>query len=347
MARQTYLDLAAVGARLPLATHLVLHDRAEVEQTLLDGRRLGAVIAEAADRFGTTLAVPLMDLSLERAALLQACGVPPAERDGHRFDAPPAVPETIALTPRMRATCDAVAEVARRGDLVPIGMTIGPFSLATKLIADPITPVFMAGSGVTAEDDREVALIEALLAISERVVHRYLQEQLDAGATAVVVCEPAANQVYFSPRQLAANPAVFERFVMEPMQRVTRLLAGRCVDLIFHDCGELTDDMVRRFATLGAAMLSFGSSRRLWEDARLVPKDTVLYGNLPTRRFFGTDLTVGEVGRLAGELLSRMREAEHPFILGSECDILSVPGREEEIWRKVDALIEAEATARS
>jgi len=199
--------------------------------------------------------------------------------------------------------------------------------------------VYLAGSGVTAGEDAEVALVEQLLAVAERVVRLYLEAQVGAGARAVIICEPAANMVYFSPKQLAAGAGVFERFVMEPMRRIAGLLAGHQVDLIFHDCGELTDDMVRRFSTLGAAMLSFGSSRRLWEDARLVPADTVLYGNLPTKRFYADQLTGAEVERLARDLMARMGATGHPFILGSECDVLSVPGREREILGKVDAFM--------
>jgi hypothetical protein len=35
-----------------------------------------------------------------------------------------------------------------------------------------------------------------------------------------------------------------------------------------------------------------------------------------------------------------MRESGHPFILGSECDILSVPGSEQTIQAKVAAFLE-------
>jgi hypothetical protein len=339
MSRQTYLSLAGAGARLPIGTHLLLHAHPDPEAIVLDGRRLGGVIVEAAERFRTSLAVPLMDLALEKEALLLACGLPASQVDGHHFAAPPDVPDEIPLTPRMRAACGALAEVACRPGLVPIGMAIGPFSLMTKLVCDPITPVYVAGTGVTADEDREVALVEQLLASGERAIHRYLKAQIGAGARAIMICEPAANMVYFSPKQLAVDARVFERFVMEPMRRIAGLLAEHQVDLIFHDCGELTDDMVRRFSTLGAAVLSFGSSRRLWEDARLVPSDTVLYGNLPTKRFYADQLTVAEVERLARELMARMGATGHPFILGSECDVLSVPGKEREILSKVDAFM--------
>ncbi|MFA5056741.1 MAG: uroporphyrinogen decarboxylase family protein [Opitutaceae bacterium] len=339
MDRAFYLDLAAAGLRMPIGTHLVLHAHADPEAIVLDGRRLGAVIVETAERFNTPLAVPLMDLTLEKTALLLACGIPAAAVDSHHFQVPPPAPAHIPLTPRMTASCQAIARVASQPGLVPMGMAIGPFSLMTKLVTDPITPVFLAGSGLTADDDREVALVERLLALGEQVIHRYLRAQIDAGAKAIIVCEPAANLVYFSPKQLETNHTIFDRYVMEPMQRIARLLAGHGVDLVFHDCGELTDSMVRRFASLGAVMLSFGSSRNLWEDAALIPRNTVLYGNLPTKRFYARQLTAADVERLAEELAEKMQAAGHPLILGSECDVLSVPGSEQEIIGKVDAFM--------
>lgn len=339
MNRQFYLDLAAQGLRMPIGTHLILHRYVNIEQILLDGKRLGAVVAETAAEFKTPLAMPLMDLTLEKAALLRAMGIAANETDTYHFTERRAMPASIELTPRMRATCEAISEVAQRPGLVPMGMCIGPFSLMTKLISDPITPVFLAGTGLGAADEPEIELLEHVQALAEQVIHSYLAAQIKAGAKAIIVCEPAANLVYFSPKQLETSYAVFDRYVIEPMQRIVKLLQAHDVDLVFHDCGELTEGMVSRFAGLGAAVLSFGSSRKLWEDAAMIPKDTVLFGNLPTKRFYATQLGVAEVERMSRELLEKMRAAKHPFILGSECDVLSVHGSEQEIFGKVEAFL--------
>ncbi|MFT3870738.1 MAG: uroporphyrinogen decarboxylase family protein [Nibricoccus sp.] len=339
MERKFYLDLAASGLRMPIGTHLVLHQHTEPETILHDGKRLGAILIETAERFKTPLAIPLMDLTLEKEALLSAMGLPKTEISQFHFNEPPDLPKSVALTPRMKASCEAIAHVAKTSTLVPMGMSIGPFSLMTKLLADPITPVFLAGTGATATEEPDVALVEAALHAGEMVIAEYLDAQIAAGAKAVIVCEPAANVVYFSPKQLELDFTVFDRFVMTPMRRIAQRLAQRGVDLIFHDCGELTDGMVKRFASLGAAMISLGSSRKLWEDAAYIPKDTVLYGNLPTKRFYAAQLTIAEVERMAGELLAKMRAVGHPFILGSECDVLSVPGSEQAILGKVDAFM--------
>ena len=188
MDRRFYLDLAAAGLRMPIGTHLVLHEHDDPGRIVLDGMRLGAVIRETALRYGSPLAVPLMDLTLEKSALLRACGVAPEAVESHHFACPPQVPEEIPLTLPMAAACQAIADVAAHDGFLPMGMSIGPFSLMTKLVSDPIAPVFLAGEGLTAADDPEVALVEAALAAAETVIHRYVQAQIEAGARAIIVC---------------------------------------------------------------------------------------------------------------------------------------------------------------
>jgi glycerophosphoryl diester phosphodiesterase len=148
------------------------------------------VVEETAGRFRTPLAIPLMDLTVEKAVLLDCLGAPAAGAAAFHFrDAPGAAAVERAASStafpgrRLRATIDAVAHVARRDDLIAAGMAIGPFSLATKLMADPIPPVFLAGKGVTGEDDPEVRMLEEVL---EAVVSR-------APAHLVVEVKPVAD----------------------------------------------------------------------------------------------------------------------------------------------------------
>ena len=339
MDRQYYLDLAKAGVRMPIGTHLVLHEQPDVGGVLLDGRKLGQVILQAAARFKVPVALPLMDLALEKEALLAALGV---EDDAsmYHFTELPKAELRFRLTRRMSATCDALRYVAAHSQLLPVGMTIGPFSLMTKLVQDPITPVFLAGTGASAEDEPDIALIEKLLELSCATVQAYVAAQVEAGAKAVIVCEPAANKVYFSPNQLASGYEVFDRYVMRFNQRIRDQIREQGADLIFHDCGELVEGIVRRFATLDSAILSLGSSRVLWEDAALLPKTTVLYGNLPTKQFYSDELLpLARVRRMTDVLVRRMRDVGHPFILGSECDVLSVPGQEAKIMAKVDEFL--------
>jgi len=117
------------------------------------------------------------------------------------------------------------------------------------------------------------------------------------------------------------------------------------VDLAFHCCGELNDYMVSKFVELEPVILSLGSSRKLWEDARLAPDDIVMFGNLPSKRFFSdADITVEQVQESAAELVRKMDEAGQPFILGTECDVLSVPGHEGTIKAKINAMMQGVRT---
>jgi hypothetical protein len=288
-----------------------------------------------------------MDLTLEKADLLRRLGVPTGRLEEFRFAAAPseddlerlAASQDAPFSRHHQAHVDSVGYIAASTDLLPVGMSIGPFSLMTKLLADPITPIAMAGMGLTAGEDPVILLAERSLALAEMTVRRSVAAQIRAGARAVLICEPAANRVYLSPRQIEAGSDIFERFVIQPHLRLKALLDFQDVDLIFHDCGELTDFMVRQFAErLDPAILSLGSSRLLWEDAALTPRTTVLFGNLPTRSFYSdAAMPLEKVLAIAAELVANMRACGHPHILGSECDVLHVPEAAETIRRKVAA----------
>ncbi len=290
-----------------------------------------------------------MDLRLEKADLLSLCGVAENDVDKFHFAEPPsqatvdAVARSLSDAPfsrRSLAQIGAISFIARQTSLLPVGMCIGPFSLMTKLLEDPISPVAMAGMGMTVEDEPSILGVERCLALAELAVRRSIAAQIQAGAKAMLVCEPAANCVYISPRQVEQGAGIFEDFVIQPNLRMKAQLDEAGVDLVFHDCGELVPFMVEQFATrIHPAILSLGSSRRLWEDASLVPKDVVLFGNLPTKSFYSDEaMPRDKVAQLTRETVARMRAVRHPHILGSECDVLYVPEAAETICAKVDLM---------
>ena len=63
-----------------------------------------------------------------------------------------------------------------------------------------------------------VGLLDIALDLSTRAVERSLRAQLDAGAKLAVLCEPAVNKVYVSPRQMNTEPNAFDRLVMTKPQ---------------------------------------------------------------------------------------------------------------------------------
>jgi len=352
MDRKFYLELAKNGVAMPIGADLTLKEKADHEERLFDGARLGDVIIETAARYKTPLAFPLMDLTVEKEWLMKILGVPEEEISTKHFETCPSDAEFSKVmeavesakappTPRMKANCDAIKHVAAKASsLVPVGMAIGPFSMMTKLLHDPITAVYMAGMGTKAEEDEEVKTVERALNLSEAIIKKSIRLQVAAGAKAICLCEPAANKVYISPNQLEEGSDVFDRYVIDYNKRIRAVLEELGADLVFHDCGELTDSMVKSYNQLDPAVMSFGSSRTLWEDAKLVKKDTVLFGNLPTKKFYSdNDITKEQVSELSKMILVKMKESGHPFILGSECDVLSVPGYAKTIQEKIDIMV--------
>ncbi len=350
MNREYYLKLAALRLRMPIGTDLTMHEEREPEKVRTDAIALGKVVERAARRWGTPLAVPLMDLRLEKIDLLALAGVPEGRAERYHFSSPidPAVfawmcgEQRVPFCARSCARDGALAYIGQKTDLVPVGMAIGPFSLTTRLLADPITAAARAGRGASAKDSRMVRLLFQCLQASETAILRSVRSQIAHGAKAIMVCEPTASTAFISPRQMKAGSNLFEKLVMEPNLRLKAVLDEAGCDLIFHNCGELTDAMVEAFAhRLHPVILSLGSSRKLWDDARLVPDDVVLYGNLPTRSFYSDgDMPIEEVIRRTAELADKMDACGHPFILGSECDVLFVPDAQEKIRLKVDAMMQ-------
>lgn len=348
MDREYYQDLAVAGLRMPIGVDLLLREQPDPDAVLLDGGRLGSVLEQTARRFRTPLALSLMDLTLEKTAMLGRLGIPADQAGRYHFDQPPTEeqmdlagrPWTGDPHPRYRAVGEAIRYVAARDDLVPLGMVIGPFSLMTKLLADPIVPVFMAGKGIAAAENPRVLAVERCLEMAIRFILCSVEMQVRAGAKAVCVAEPAANLFYISPRQLDAGSDIYERYVMRPNRRLKARLDDLGADLFFHCCGELTPGMLRHFTELDPAVLSLGSSRRLWEDAAIVPERTVLFGNLPSKRFYSDhEMSREQVAEAARELIARMRAVRRPFILGTECDVLDVEGCHDVIMGKVEAFL--------
>jgi hypothetical protein len=350
MTSDDFIGLAKHGLRVPMATDLFLNEGPEPEAVRCDGAALGRVIESAALRWHSPLALPLMDLRLEKADLLGRLGVSMEDADRFQFSGPLQKADRAALDRAEAPLCSgslardgALRYIASQTDLLPIGMTIGPFSLATKLMADPITAAALIGRGITPEEDPQVQLLCDCLEFSECVVLSSVRRQIAHGARAMLVCEPAASTAFLSPRQIKAGSPIFEQLVLDPNSRVKEVLRDAEVDLIFHDCGELTREMIQAFATrLEPAVLSLGSSRKLWDDAAAVPNSVVLYGNLPSKSFYSdAAMPVEEVTRRTTELVEAMRKCGHPHILGTECDVLHVPGASESIWRKVEAMMAA------
>jgi len=329
---------------MPLATGFILAEDPDPEEIRRSGLKLADLMQESCQRFETPLAVPIMDLSLEKHALCALLGINKEQEARFHFETKPNVSELLAkfdplLHCYLRANIEAIASLAGADHYIAAGMSIGPFSLMTKLIADPITPVYLAGMGMR---DESVIVCDEVLALSMGLVKKYIAAQLDAGAKIIVLAEPAANMVYLSPKQIDEGSNVYKRYILENLLELHSIMKAKGAGLFLHCCGDLSADMLKGLAGLEPLVLSLGSSRVLWEDEEYIASGTIIYGNLPSKKFFSnTELTVEDVYTLSLELLSQMERTRHDFILGTECDLLSVPGCHQVIADKIDAMYRA------
>lgn len=331
---------------MPLAPSFVLAEHHNHDEIKRDGKLLAELLLETCQRYRTPLAVALMDLTLEKNAICKVMGIPEEEAAAFHFKTKPDTAQILSFfdpmaDPYLKTSVEAISHIAANKNYIPTGMAIGPFSLMTKLLPDPIIPVYLAGMGI---EDEIVSIFKEVLALSMGVVRKYIEAQVEAGAEMIILCEPAANMVYFSPKQIAEGSDVFERYAMENLRELHSTIQSKGSSLFFHCCGELTVDMLRSFASLKPLVISLGSSRKLWEDEAYIHWETIIYGNLPSKKFF-SDAEISEeaVYELAMELLTKMKGTGHPYILGTECDVLSVPGSHEIISRKIGAMYRAAA----
>ena len=148
-----------------MATDLVLNEDPDPEATRADGIGWARSWNDPRAVPGSSLALPLMDLRLDKADMLSPLGIGEDEADRFHFTAPLDQSTREAIQRNRPPTVPGVSRdgalryIASATDLLPVGMAIGPFSLATKLMADPITAVALLGSEVSPEADPQVKLL--------------------------------------------------------------------------------------------------------------------------------------------------------------------------------------------
>ena len=345
MARERWLDIARATPTVPLAVDIACHNLPGIKIRSQKSLPVGPALIRAAARYNAPFIFSKMDLTREQATLARSLGLSePGDLESFHFNMVPEDGPAAELSKKEWFSSKEWEEqlsnvmYAHANSTLPVlGSAIGVFTLITKMMQGEkaIVAVSMHGSGETATGDPDVALLLWLLPICEKVVTQSVTAQLNAGAAGIMIADPAA-QVNFIPPSM---PEMFEKFVVEPNRRIRELIERRNADLFFHCCGELVPEYVSEFGhSIHPTVLSLGSSRCLWEDAKVVPKDVVLYGNVPSKHFVSKELTADAVTRQCRQLRDEMGRIAHPFILGTECDTLHVPGNDAAIDAKLNAM---------
>ena len=155
----------------------------------------------------------------------------------------------------------------------------------------------------------------------------------------MLVANPSAQKQFLPP----SMPELFEELVVVPNREVREHLDSKDADMFLHNCGFLCPEFVRALGYgVHPAVLSLGSSEKLWEAAANVPKDVVLYGNVPSRLFaHSTEFTEESVREWMSKVAREMKAIDHPWIGGTECDVLSCPGCDGRITNMLAAIMTA------
>ena len=249
---------------------------------------------EAAERFDNPMALPVMDLTLEKDILLQTMGIPAEETAAFHFDDVPGPEQLAELArglyvttrhPRIKANCEALSLPRHAGTVVSVGMrSIGPFSLLTKLVKDRIVRFSWRAAASRRRTSRDVALIHAVLALAEAVVRGNGAAQIEAPARAIFLASRRRTGSIFRRGRSGRRDGL--RRVRDRAQPAPEACARRRRRRSAFPRLRRSDSGDGHFLReLKPKLISFGSSVKLWEIEKYVDTDVVIFGNLPTRKF--------------------------------------------------------------
>jgi uroporphyrinogen decarboxylase len=257
-------------------------------------------------RFATSVLLTAMDLSAEAEAF--GCAIRMSEDEiptvvGRRASTLAEIRSLPSPTPgdrRTRVHLEAAHALVTHGDAPVLGGMIGPFSLAGRIFG-----VSEALEATIADP----ALIFELLEKTTNFLAAYAAAFREAGASGVIMAEPAAGLL--SPRGLATFSTPF-------VQRIVSAAQTKDFAVVYHNCGARLAHLPRILES-GAEVYHFGEPMDLPAALQLADGQYILCGNLsPTAVFH--DGSPGQVRQATMSLLAACQA--HPnFVISSGCDL--------------------------
>jgi uroporphyrinogen decarboxylase len=270
------------------------------------GAQAEAVLA-LHERFSTPVMLTAMDLSAEAEAF--GCELRMSDDEvptvvGRRVTSASdlaALPDPRPGDGRTRVHLEAARILAARGDGVPVlGGIIGPFSLAGRLFG-----VSEALELTLCDPDLMLALLER----TTRLLVAYARAFRDAGASGVILAEPAAGLL--SPRGLAQFSSAFVRQIVAETE-------SEGFTVVLHNCGAKLVHLVA-ILEAGVEVCHFGAPMDMPAALGRVGGAAILCGNLdPTAVFHGG--TPEHVAERTRQLLQATAPHRN-FVISSGCDL--------------------------
>jgi uroporphyrinogen decarboxylase len=272
-----------------------------------DGQVQSECIVALARKYPSVAALTQMDLSVEA----EAFGAPVRFSD----DEAPTVASPIVrdmagvealVVPRIGAgrTWEYIraARLAagQLGDRPVLGGTIGPFSLACRL---------MDMGELMSATRRDPDLVHALLEKITEFLAAYAGAFKEGGANGVLIAEPAAGLI---------SPAFCQTFSSDYIKRVVDTVQDDTFVVILHNCGNTSGQITAMLYT-GAKCLHFGNAVDMNQIMPQLPKDALGFGNVDPLKV----IRLGEVYDVKSktlELLEQMGKYRN-FVLSTGCEV--------------------------
>ena len=260
-----------------------------------------------ADKCDTAASVSMMDLSVEAEAFGAQIKVSGDE-----------VPTVIGKL--IEDEDDAKALKVPEVGAGRTGLYIEAIGKATKLIVDrpvfagAIGPFSLAGRLMDMTDimincQVEPDMVHETLRKTTQFIIEYIKAYKAIGANGVVLAEPAAGLL--SPKLIAEFSSKYVKEIVEAVQDDNFIL-------VYHNCGN-TIPLIDSILSVGAAAYHFGNAIKMSEMMKLIPSDTIAFGNVdPASQFRnGTPESIREA------TLNIMKDCcQHKnFVISSGCDV--------------------------
>ncbi len=275
-----------------------------------------------ADKCDTAASVSMMDLSVEAEAFGAQIKVSGDE-----------VPTVIGKL--IEDEDDAKALKVPEVGAGRTGLYIEAIGKATKLIVDrpvfagAIGPFSLAGRLMDMTDimincQVEPDMVHETLRKTTQFIIEYIKAYKAIGANGVVLAEPAAGLL--SPKLIAEFSSKYVKEIVDAVQDDNFIL-------VYHNCGN-TIPLIDSILSVGAAAYHFGNAIKMADMMKLIPADTVAFGNVdPASQFRnGTPESIREA------TLSIMKDCcQHKnFVISSGCDVPPLSS-----WDNIDAFFGA------
>lgn len=192
---------------------------------------------------------------------------------------------------------------------------IGPYSLAGRLF--DMTELMMECYDSPDE-------VKTLLSKAAEFIIEYIRAFKKAGADGVIMAEPAAGLL---------SPALNAEFSVPFVKEIFDAVNDDNFVICYHNCGDSVKDMATEISTLGADIYHFGNAISLKDIIPLMPKDSVVMGNVDPVLF--RNGTPDDIKNAVQKLYDECSDFPN-FMISSGCDIPA-----ESKWENIDAYFKA------